>query len=263
MNRRDPGPVYWFDPCFLLGHAPRKQHPHGVLAALAWFGSFRGGPLRVCAKITSDFGGSAAGPDARRKGGSVSPCDTRPTEPRSRWPGAASPLRAGGLGRAGCVAPRSQTARVCSLVAPCQPAQSHPAKSELIFAQTLKNNYELLVSTNISPIAERLRARAGINGKSSRECSNSHLERRWRWRLLGTNEQLGRWPAAHRFGHGCDRRSAPHHNHHDWLCCDRAESPVLSFPRSCRRQPEPARGRISSCWQPDRQIRTFSECRRV
>ncbi len=93
--------------------------------------------IRVCAKITSDFGGSAAGPDARRKGGSVSPRDTRPTEPRSRWPGAAPPLRAGGLGRAGCVAPRSQTARVCSLVAPCQPAQSPPAKSELIFAQTL------------------------------------------------------------------------------------------------------------------------------
>ncbi|MBP8260968.1 MAG: hypothetical protein KA118_15055, partial [Verrucomicrobia bacterium] len=42
------------------------------------------------------------------------------------WPGAAPPLRAGGLGRAGCVAPRSQTARVCSLVAPCQPAQSPP-----------------------------------------------------------------------------------------------------------------------------------------
>ncbi len=93
--------------------------------------------VRVCARITSDFGGSAAGPDARRKGGSVSPRDTRPTEQRSRWPGAAPPLRAGGLGRAGCVAPRSQTARVCSLVAPCQPAQSPPAKSELIFAQTL------------------------------------------------------------------------------------------------------------------------------
>ncbi len=92
--------------------------------------------LRVCAKIASDFGGSAAGPDARRKGGSVSPRDTRPTEPRSRWPGAAPPLRAGGLGRAGFVAPRSQTARVCSLVAPCQPAQSPPAKSELFFAQT-------------------------------------------------------------------------------------------------------------------------------
>ncbi len=109
----------------------------------------RGIEISVCAKITSDFGGSAAGPDARRlpaaaaqagKGGSVSPRDTRPTEQRSRWPGAAPPRRAGGLGRAGCVAPRSQTARVCSLVAPCQPAQSPPAKSELIFAQTLSQH---------------------------------------------------------------------------------------------------------------------------
>ncbi|MBP8261707.1 MAG: ADP-ribosylglycohydrolase family protein [Verrucomicrobia bacterium] len=65
------------------------------------------------------------------------PSDTRPTEQRSKWPGAAPPRRAGGLGRAGFVAPRSQTARVCSLVAPCQPAQSPPAKSEFIFAQTL------------------------------------------------------------------------------------------------------------------------------
>jgi len=29
--------------------------------------------LRVCAKITSGFGGSATGPDARPEGGSVSP----------------------------------------------------------------------------------------------------------------------------------------------------------------------------------------------
>ncbi len=85
------------------------------------------------------------------KGGSVSPCDTRPTEPRSRWPGAAPPLRAGGLGRAGCVAPRSQTARVCSLVAPCQPAQSPPAKSELIFAQTLINSRSLASKPAGSP----------------------------------------------------------------------------------------------------------------
>ena len=36
--------------------------------------------------------------------------DTRPTEERSRWPGAAPPRRAGGLWLAGFVAPRSQTA---------------------------------------------------------------------------------------------------------------------------------------------------------
>jgi hypothetical protein len=99
--------------------------------------------LRVCAKITSDFGGSAAGPAARREEGSVS-IDTRPTEQRSRWPGAAPPRWAGGFGRAGIVAPRSQTARVCSLLAPRQPAQFPPAKLELIFAQTLRRRVGLL-----------------------------------------------------------------------------------------------------------------------
>jgi len=102
--------------------------------------------LRVCAKITSGFWrerrrarceAPACRGGAGRQGRECIPCDTRPTEQRSRWPGAAPPRRAGGLGRAGGVAPRSQTARVCSLVAPCQPAQSPPAKSELIFAQTL------------------------------------------------------------------------------------------------------------------------------
>ena len=56
--------------------------------------------FRVCAKITSDFGGSAAGPDARRlpaaaaqagKGGSVSPCDAHCAPAARNVPGPALP----------------------------------------------------------------------------------------------------------------------------------------------------------------------------
>ena len=61
----------------------------------------------------------------------------RPSTPRWSAMRSISTARAA---RWGCVAPRSQTARVCSHVAPCQPAQSPPAKSEFSFAQTLNSN---------------------------------------------------------------------------------------------------------------------------
>ncbi len=58
-------------------------------------------PLRVCAKITSDFGGSAAGPDARRKGGSVSPAILDRPSNEANGP---APPRPEGLGALGALA---------------------------------------------------------------------------------------------------------------------------------------------------------------
>src|SRR5438128_6492291 len=71
--------------------------------------------LRVCSKITSDFGGSAAWPDARREvlphGHQEHPRQWAVTdEQRSRWPGAAPPRRAGAVWLSGVVARSLQTA---------------------------------------------------------------------------------------------------------------------------------------------------------
>jgi len=96
-----------------------------------------GPALRVRAKITSDFGGSAAGSDARRVGGSVSsaildrPCNNA-DDP--------APPRPGGLRGFGTLASlllSQRPLRVSSLVEPRQRAKSSAAKSEFIFARTL------------------------------------------------------------------------------------------------------------------------------
>src|SRR5207302_6118389 len=70
--------------------------------------------FRVCSKITSDFGGSAAWPDARREvlphGHQEHPRQWAVTdEQRSRWPGAAPPRRAGAVWLSGVVARSLQT----------------------------------------------------------------------------------------------------------------------------------------------------------
>jgi len=102
---------------------------------------FASARLGVCAKITSDFGGSATGPDARPEGGSVSPEIL--DRPRNEADGPVSP-RPGGLGGFGSLASLllgHRPLRVCSLVAPRQRAKSPPAKPELIFAQTLSTQF--------------------------------------------------------------------------------------------------------------------------
>src|SRR5207302_8272198 len=70
--------------------------------------------FRVCSKITSDFGGSAAWPVARREvlphGHQEHPRQWAVTdEQRSRWPGAAPPRRAGAVWLSGVVARSLQT----------------------------------------------------------------------------------------------------------------------------------------------------------
>ena len=94
--------------------------------------------LRVCAKITSDFGGSATGPDARLEGGSVSAAIL--DRPRNEADGPVPPRPAGlgGFGSLASLLLGHRPLRVCSLVAPRQRAKSPPAKPELIFAQTLR-----------------------------------------------------------------------------------------------------------------------------
>jgi len=93
--------------------------------------------LRVCAKITSGFGGSAAWPDARREEG-ASPfwgCDRRATpQPARRRPAPE------GWGDFAFWLRFSSVAEpwLCSFVVPRQKAKSPPAKPEFIFAQTLK-----------------------------------------------------------------------------------------------------------------------------
>ncbi len=93
--------------------------------------------LRVCAKITSDFGGSATGSDARLEGGSVSAEILDRPRKRSGWPGAARPAGLGGFGSLASLLLGHRPLRVCSLVAPRQRAKSPPAKPEFIFARTL------------------------------------------------------------------------------------------------------------------------------
>jgi len=95
-----------------------------------------GHALRVCAKITSGFGGSAAWPDARREEG-ASPfwgCDRRATpQPARRRPAPE------GWGDFAFWLRFSSVAEpwLCSFVVPRQKAKSPPAKPEFIFAQTL------------------------------------------------------------------------------------------------------------------------------
>src|SRR5438128_8450289 len=94
--------------------------------------------LRVCSKITSDFGGSAAWPDARREEGASPPvgCDRRATKQMARC----RPAPEGW----GCLAVWRRCSlltdrwRVCSSLAPSQTAKQPPAKSEFIFEQTLR-----------------------------------------------------------------------------------------------------------------------------
>ena len=93
--------------------------------------------LRVCAKITSGFVGSAAWPDARHEGGSVS--KTIHDRPSNNADGQAPP-RPCGLGLLGSLALLLipyRPKQVCASFAPRQKSQLPPAKSELIFAQTL------------------------------------------------------------------------------------------------------------------------------
>src|SRR5438477_6945609 len=94
-------------------------------------------PLRVCSKITSDFGGSAAWPDARREEG-ASPsvgCDRRATKQMARRRPA--PEGCGCLAVWRCCSLLTDRWRVCSSLAPSQTAKQPPAKSEFIFEQTL------------------------------------------------------------------------------------------------------------------------------
>src|SRR5437016_3452813 len=93
--------------------------------------------IRVRSKITSDFGGSAAWPDARREEGASPPagCDRRATKQLARR----RPAPEGW----GCLAVWRRCSlltdrwRVCSSLAPSQTAKQPPAKSEFIFEQTL------------------------------------------------------------------------------------------------------------------------------
>jgi len=93
--------------------------------------------IRVCAKITSDFGGSAAGSDARHVGGSVSSVIL--DRPRNNADDPAPPRPGGlrGFGSRTSLLLGQRPLRVSSLVEPRQPAKSSAAKSEFIFARTL------------------------------------------------------------------------------------------------------------------------------
>jgi len=96
--------------------------------------------LRVRAKITCDFGGSAAGSDARRVGESVSSVIL--DRPRNNADDPAPP-RPGGLRGFGSLASLllgQRPLRVSSLVEPRQRAKSSAAKSEFIFARTLRSS---------------------------------------------------------------------------------------------------------------------------
>ena len=101
--------------------------------------------LRVCSKITSDFGGSAAWPDARREEGASPPvgCERRATKQMARR----RPAPEGW----GCLAVWRRCSlltdrwRVCSSLAPSQTAKQPPAKSEFIFEQTLSRFLAQLV----------------------------------------------------------------------------------------------------------------------
>src|SRR5439155_4574232 len=94
--------------------------------------------VRVCSKITSDFGGSAAWPDARREEGASPPvgCDRRATKQMARRRPA--PEGWGCLAVWRCCSLLTDRWRVCSSLAPSQKAKQPPAKSEFIFEQTLK-----------------------------------------------------------------------------------------------------------------------------
>ena len=105
-------------------------------------------PLRVRAKITSDFGGSAAGSDARRVGGSVSSVIL--DRPRNNADDPAAPRPGGlrGFGSRTSLLLGQRPLRVSSLVEPRQPAKSSAAKSEFIFARTL-SQYRLAKDINV------------------------------------------------------------------------------------------------------------------
>src|SRR5439155_3900042 len=102
--------------------------------------------LRVCSKITSDFGGSAAGPDARTRGASArapgaSPpvgCDRRATKQMARRRPALEGWGCFAVWR--CCSLLTDRWRVCSSLASSQTAKQPPAKSEFIFEQTLSAN---------------------------------------------------------------------------------------------------------------------------
>ena len=93
----------------------------------------KGGRAKSLCKIP-DFGGGRRA-NARRKGGSVS-CGAQPTD-NAEADGQHHPRPAGGLGRAGCIAPRSRPRY--AQITPCQPT-SPPAKSGH-FAQTLRRRH--------------------------------------------------------------------------------------------------------------------------
>src|SRR5207245_9356490 len=93
--------------------------------------------LRVCSKITSDFGGSAAWPDARREEGASPPvgCDRRATKQMARRRPAPEGWSCLAVWRRCSLL--TDRWRVCSSLAPSQTAKQPPAKSEFIFEQTL------------------------------------------------------------------------------------------------------------------------------
>src|SRR5439155_23232866 len=99
--------------------------------------------VRVCSKITSDFGGSAAWPDARREEGASPPvgCDRRATKQMARRRPA--PQGWGCLAVWRCCSLLTDRWRVCSSLAPSQTAKQPPAKSEFIFEQTLNSDSPL------------------------------------------------------------------------------------------------------------------------
>ena len=114
--------------------------------------------LRVCSIINSDFGGSAAWPDARREEG-ASPswgCDRRATpQPDRRRP---APTGWGDFDFWRCCSSVKER-RLCSLVAPSQKSKSPPAKPEVIFEQTLTQGVaSLSLGCNIPPLRGLVRA---------------------------------------------------------------------------------------------------------
>src|SRR5437016_7309453 len=110
--------------------------------------------LRVCSKITSDFGGSAAWPDARTRGASArapgaSPpvgCDRRATKQMARR--CPAPEGWGCLAVWRCCSLLTDPWRVCASLAPSQTAKQPPAKSEFIFEQTLSRRAPVLPDTS-------------------------------------------------------------------------------------------------------------------
>ena len=88
--------------------------------------------FRVHSKITSDFGGSATGPNARREEG-AGPRGPVTDEQRSSWPGAAPPLRAGAIWLAGFVSHSSQATSGMLLVRASPASQIASSKIGIYF----------------------------------------------------------------------------------------------------------------------------------